>query len=336
MSLASAPRIPVILCVDVEPDPRLVSRAAPPPWVGYEGTQRYLADLRPRLEARTGVPAHYAWFLRMDPQVAEAYGSATWLVDRYRGHLEEVQRRGDELGLHPHFYRWLPREQAWLHDFGSPDWVAHTLGTSMEAFVQSLGRGCASLRCGDRWLDTAVVNLAERLGIRFDLTLEPGAPARPTPRAGELASGPVPDYARVPRAPYTPSRADYRRAQRGARTIRMIPLTSAHRRLGPRARLRRLLRNGVRHRLQDTPLSMWRRWAPPDTFDRMIDRALAAQRVPYLAFAIRTDLGACPAVYGPVHACLETLLVHPAAGRFAFCTPAEALALLDGSPTVWA
>jgi hypothetical protein len=77
---------------------------------------------------------------------------------------------------------------------------------------------------------------------------------------------------------------------------------------------------------------MWRRWNPPDTFDRMIDRALAAQRHPYLAFAIRTDLGARPPVREAVHTCLEALLAHPAAARFAFSTPAEALALLDIVP----
>jgi hypothetical protein len=110
----------------------------------------------------------------------------------------------------------------------------------------------------------------------------------------------------------------------------MLPLSSAHLRLGPkrrlRRRLRRLLRNGVRHRLQDTPLSMWRRWAPPDGFDRMLDRALAAQRRPYLAFAIRTEVGQ---PIENVNTCLAALLAHPEVGRFAFCTPAEALALLD-------
>src|SRR5712692_222548 len=110
--MPSTPRqkVPVILCVDAEPDPRLVSHDAPEPWVGYEFTQRYLTDLRPRLEDRSEAPARYGWFLRMDPQIAEAYGSATWVVDRYGRHLDEVLRHGDEVGLHPHMYRWLPRE----------------------------------------------------------------------------------------------------------------------------------------------------------------------------------------------------------------------------------
>ena len=58
--------IPLIFCVDVEPDPRLVNYDAPEPWIGYEITQRYLRELRPRIEAATGAPVHYSWFLRID------------------------------------------------------------------------------------------------------------------------------------------------------------------------------------------------------------------------------------------------------------------------------
>jgi hypothetical protein len=330
--------VPVILCIDVEPDPRLVSRWNPEPWIGYERTQHYLAGLRPRLEARTGSPARFSWFLRMDPQIAEPYGNAAWVVERYRTHLEDVVRFGDELGLHPHPYRWLEREGTWLHDFANQDWVEHCLCTSMEAFAASLGRPCLSLRFGDRWLNTDTVNLAERLGIRFDLTVEPGTPAVPSPMLGELASGPLPDYRRIPRAPYTPSTADFRRPARGcARTIRMIPLTSGHRRLSrrwPLGILRRSLENGLRHWRQDTPLYMSHRWSPPDTFDRMLRRALAAQRRPYLAFAIRTNLGVEPDIFEAVDTCLQALLTHPAASRFVFCDPRSALALLDAEPSL--
>jgi hypothetical protein len=327
----AAARIPVVLCIDVEPDRRDPSPGAPEPWRGYEGAQRRLADLRLRLAAATGRPVHFAWFLRMDPQIAGVWGSAGWVTEHHRAHLDEVARCGDEIGLHPHAFRWLPRERAWECDFGDPDWLAHVLTTSVEAYRRAFGRDCTALRWGDGWLDTESVDRAERLGVRVDLTLEPGAQGgRPTSAAPERTTAPLPDWARVPRAPYTPSRADYRRPQRGARGIRMIPLSSAHVWLGPRhrlrRRLRRLLRNGVRGRLQDTPLSMWRRWAPPDGFDRMLDRALAAQRRPYLAFAIRTDVGE---TLENVGACLEALLAHPAISRFAFCTPAEALAVLD-------
>lgn len=322
--------IPVILAIDVEPDVRQVNRTAPEPWVGYEQSQRYLRDLRARIAALTGAAVHFSWFLRLDPQVAQSYGRATWVVDRYRAHIEEIQAQGDEIGVHPHPYRWLDDQGAWLNDLGNQAWVEHCVRTSLEAFAEALRRPCRSMRFGDRWLNTDTVNLAERLGIRHDLTAEPGAPALPAPMPGEPASGPLPDYHRIPRVPWMPCATDFRRPAR-ARGIRLIPLTSGHLRLGlhPRRHLRRILANGLRHRRQDTPLSMWRSWSAPDTFACMLDRALAAQARPYLAFALRTDFGVQRQSAAAVDACLRALLAHPAAPAFRFCTPGEALAILD-------
>ena len=319
--------IPVIFCVDVEPDPRLVNHDAPEPWVGYEITQRYLRELRPRIEAVTGAPVHYSWFLRIDAQI-EPYGSATWVVDRYGAHMEEIQRAGDEIGVHPHAYRWLENERSWLHDFGNQAWVEHCLTMSVEGFAKALGRTCLSLRYGDRWLNTETVNLAERLGIRFDLSVEPGTLPYDTPGLGERASGPLPDYRRVPRGPYAPSPWDFRRAgRRDGRTIRIIPLTSAYLRLGfrPRRHLGRIRANGFRGRRQNVPLYMWESWPAPNTFDRMLDRALAVQRHPYLALAIRTR----PDIREAIGPSMEALLAHPARSRFRFSTPAEALSEIE-------
>lgn len=326
-----ASKIPVIFCIDCEPDPRHVNRYEPEPWTGFAATHRYLSEARQRIEEATGSPARYCWFLRMDPQVAESYGSPTWALDRHPGFLPEVESHGDELGIHSHAYRWLEREQRWLLDFGNQDWVDHCVGSSLEAFSRALGRACASFRFGDRWLSTATVNLIERLGVRHDLTVEPGLRGRRGPDTGDPATGSLPGYCRVPRVPYTPSESDFRRPARdGSRKIRLIPLTSGYRvGLGLFARARRLLLNGFRYRFQDTPLHLWLRWRGPNTFDRMIDRALAVQERPYLALVARSDVGSVPKLSKGFDSSLRALLSHPARERLVFSNPAEALAMLE-------
>jgi len=315
--------VPVVLCIDVEPDPRLIDPTDPPPWAGYEAVQPYVDDLRERVARRTDAPARFAWFLRMDPQVAQTYGSTTYVADRYGAHLESALALGDDVGLHPHVYSWSPEDRTWINDFGNPDVVEECLEVSVAAFRDAFGRPCRALRFGDRWLDTAAVALAERLGIQVDLTVEPGLPSLPTPQRGEQATGPLPDYRTVPRRPYWPSPTDFRLEQPAAdRTIRMVPLTSAPLRRGPGPRLPR--------RRREAPLAMWHRWSPPNAFDQLLDRALTRARRPYLAFAIRTDFPVMPRARANVDAALDALLGHPSAHRFRFTTPAEALRLLDG------
>lgn len=322
-------KIPVILAIDVEPDPFHVRRDAPEPWLGYEAIHPYLLRLRERFEEATGSPVHYSWLFRMDPQIAESYGSPTWVADRYANLVAHSLDRGDEAASHVHGYRWVEAKGAWMEDLGNQEWMDGCLEMGLDAHRRAFGQPCTTLRFGNFWLSSASVNLAERLGIRFDLTVEPGRTPFKWHVKGE-STGELPEVYRVPRVPYEPARDEFRTpAPAGSRSIRIVPLTSAWRKLGLRvgARVRRLVRNGWEHRLQDTPLSLWERWQGADPFDQMLDRALAAQERPYLAFAIRSSSGV-DETFDRVDGCLQALLEHPERRRFAFTTTAEAMALL--------
>ena len=112
-----------------------------------------------------------------------------------------------------------------------------------------------------------------------------------------------------------------------------MPLTSAHRSLGwslhdVRRRLGRIRRNGFAARHQEEPLSMWRTWSGRDPFGAMLDRAIALQDRPYLAFAVRSDMNLRHQMYD---SCLNALLEHPAASRFVFCNPRDAMRYLEAS-----
>ena len=97
-------RVPVLLSFDVEPDEIEVGVDAPP-WLGFERLLERVKPLRDDLAVATGRPVRFDWFLRMDPQIAEAYGSAAWVVDRFGADLARLRSEGDLVGLHPHALR---------------------------------------------------------------------------------------------------------------------------------------------------------------------------------------------------------------------------------------
>src|SRR5512145_1855206 len=163
-------KIPVILAVDVEPDPFQVRRDAREPWLGYEVIHPYLTKIRERLQDATGSPVHYTWAFRMDPQVAEAYDSPTWAADRYSDLVRESLDRGDEPATHVHGYRWIEEKNAWLEDLGNQVWMDECLEMAIDAHRRAFGQPCATVRFGNFWLSTASVNRAEKLGVRYDLT----------------------------------------------------------------------------------------------------------------------------------------------------------------------
>lgn len=276
-------RVPVILCVDVEPDEHTFPPDDPSPWRGFERLMEGSAALRARLSALTGAPALFTWVLRIDPQIAEGYGDPAWVLDRHGGFFDDVRDLGDTVGVHPHAWRWLSERREWVADHGDPDWVDRCIEISFEKFGARFGEPPRLHRFGSRFLSNRVLDTAERLGARIDMTLEPGEPAEgPGRRRGAAWAGVIPDYGAVPRRPYRPDLSGFTRPDAdGRRPLWEVPLTSGPLALHPR-RARRAAR-ALRHPARtfralsrrtsdgdghhpDRLLAMWRDWRSPEDF----------------------------------------------------------------------
>jgi hypothetical protein len=322
--------IPIVVCIDVEPEDREIE-LLPKDWEGFERLTEFLNGSRPQLERFTGAPAYFSWFLRMDPQIDHVYGSAAWVARRYREVILRLERAGDEIGLHTHAWRWDQNAARWIIDHGNPSWVNHCLQVSFEAYRNAFGRSCPCFRFGDRWMQNETMGALEALGVKYDLTIEPGMKQNPGLVSEELHTGFIPDYSRVPRRPYKPSRRDFRKESRtDSRELWLLPLSTA-RHLGRFAELKRVaLRLGVdlqwRHETSQLNLAMksWR-------FSELINNLLADIEKPYLAPVLRSDIGVNSWSMANLQNNLTTLISHRFAESFRFVRPAEAIEILSSS-----
>lgn len=200
-------KIPVLMCIDVEPDSRRIDPGVRKGWLGFEVAHEFFSELRLRLKAATGSPVRFNWFFRMDPQIAQTYGSAGWGATHYASLIKELRRAGDAFGLHTHAWRWNETSSEWIGDLADQEWVDRCVRMSFRSFRESFDEACLYFRFGDRWMNNATYALVEKLGARFDLTLEPGLSGGllDKPLTGSLS-----DLAGVPRHPYRPSKSDFR------------------------------------------------------------------------------------------------------------------------------
>ncbi len=307
--------IPLVLCIDVEPDGTGEEPVPGGPWAGTSAIHAWLSDVRSRLEERTQAVAHLSWFLRMDPQVEAAYGSATHVVDAHADVLEDIAARDDAVGLHVHAWRWT--EDGWLDDFADSQWFGECIDRAFAAFAQAFGRPCRLSRLGNRYLDAAAVQRLVDLGVTVDLTAEPGQIDRPDGTIPHLRGG-LPDYRRTPRRPHSL-----------APGITELPLTAGRKTLGihPYAHLSRMRHHGVLERL-DQPLTFGLRPHGPHSFGEQVRRSLAVQSRPYLAFAVRSDSILEDVVSARLRAHMDELLAIPEASRFRVVTPEAAIEAL--------
>lgn len=324
--------LPVIVCIDAEPDEREPSPGRPRPWGGYLALQARLAALRDRLPG-PGSTAHFAWFVRMDPQIADTYGTPAWGAVTYGAELDGALRRGDEIGLHVHPYRKREGLPGWISDFGDQAWVNDCLHTGLTAFEAARGRRCGAFRFGDGWMNDATVAWLGASGVCYDLTLEPGKNAPHGIRRGAARAGLGPDLTSVPGEPYRPAADDFRRPD-STRTdgLWMIPVTTG--RVRPSLeRLRALYRAIRRPGWITSPRIVLNPALSPLLFRDLLDRTLESSATRLLVLAVRSDSGLSRRRLGNVCRNLVTLCRRrPRGGEPVFCTPAEALAALELEP----
>ena len=319
--------IPIIMCLDVEPDEREIESAVPKDWEGFAETLKYFSNLRPLLEGATGARVSFSWFLRMDPQIEHTYGLAWWVVERYGEAIERLEQAGDEIGLHTHAWRPDACTNRWVIDHGDQKWINHCIRMSFEAYHSALGRQCLSFRFGDRWMNNETMALLESLGVKFDLTVEPGKKARRTLHRRESHTGSLPDYMATPRWPYIPSRQDFRKhSPEQGRGLWAIPL-STQQVLGRFPGLKRAaMAFGIfQRRYEACQLNLC---LDGPLFQFMVNRLLDRPAKSYLAPVARTEIGICPIARANLERNVNFLLSHPLVNHFRFVRPAEAIKLL--------
>jgi hypothetical protein len=319
-------KIPIIFCIDAEPDPRLIERKKNEPWAGYEAMHAFIQAMRPKLEAATGSPVHYSWFFRVDPQIAEGYGEGDWALRYYKEWIRTYEAQGDEIGLHPHAYRW--DEKGWIADHGNQPWIEHCLDMAFEGFQKNFERPCRSFRFGDRWMNQDTADYLEKMGVRYDLTLEPGYKAQKSMNPGERATGFLPDTMKMPKFPYRPQKSDYQAPDAWRRDgLWIVPISTGflHFNFGRREWLWKSLFQPKK--LQPQPMTLNLGFGI-NNFAYVMDTLLEIEQLPYLAIVARTDVAVRENLFSNMQAHLERILNHPLRDRFVFATPEETLAFL--------
>jgi glycosyltransferase involved in cell wall biosynthesis len=277
-SSESLDTVPVVLCIDAEPDQRVLQGRSPEPCAGLERLLDLIPELRARLSAASDRQAEFTWLLRIDPQIGEVYGSSTWLITEYEQAWSRLGEDGDDFGVHPHTWRW---KDGWVADHADSAWVAHCSAVAIDGYREAFNEPPPIHRHGDGFMTTALSRHLDDQGVLVDLSLEPGRGPAKSLAPGEETTGWLPDTRSVPTFAYRPARDDFRAPDNSRRQgLAMLPLTPGV----------KLALTEVRSRVvgagEYAPLWLWR---DPAQFRAMLQLRLAAPALTHLAFAVRSD-----------------------------------------------
>jgi glycosyltransferase involved in cell wall biosynthesis len=315
--------LPIVLCIDIEPDRRMLSRRGAEPLLGFEKLMTLLPGLRDRIAAATGVAPLFTWFLRMDPQIADVYGSPTALAEHYERELAELMAAGDEMAVHAHAWRWTGY---WVNDHADWAWVNHSADIALDAFAQAYGSPATAFRYGVNYMSGPLARHLDDVGVAVDITIDPGRRATRSLVPSEPATGFIPDTRTAPAFAYRPSRDDYL-APDFSRTSGLVFLPHS---IGVSLSLRpigdRLIPTGEYETLEP--------WLAPDSFREMLAIRLAAPNLTHLAFGLRTDIGLLTDQWAATEANLVEVATQVLDGQWCTATAAvEQLSERLGPPT---
>ena len=99
----------IAVTLDTDPD-GLTAATYDRETLDWSSTERAFAlhtDLA-SVEDSVGAAVPITWFIRVDQQVRQHFGSALHLFDGHREFWLSGMQRGDELGWHPHLYHLRP------------------------------------------------------------------------------------------------------------------------------------------------------------------------------------------------------------------------------------
>jgi hypothetical protein len=205
----------IVISCDTDPDREGFLDDVPPNGLTWRGATEgipALKNLVRGLTDSTGRAPVFTWLLRADEQILRLQGDYAWFARTHASLLKSLAESGDELGWHPHFWRRDAENGPWFQDAADVDWQVDMLHKAHRDLATSLSRPLKSVRMGWAYHNNRTYRALEDLGVAVELSAIPGFrtfTGRPPARGNNLY-----DWHSTPRAPYRPSRADYRRPAR--------------------------------------------------------------------------------------------------------------------------
>jgi hypothetical protein len=223
--------VDVILVCDADPDRERFGAPAcdengPLEWKGVEfGVPKLLEGLK-LFHDDDGVQPKFSWLIRSDRQIASLMGHEDGAYVQYQDIWERCRSRGDELGWHPHYWRW--KRGCWQQESEDLQWQEQTLRRAHAALAQRFE--IKTVKMGWCFMNLATMDTLRALGVSCDVSGMPMQYYRPADVGGQPRYGAY-DWRRTGHDPYWASRGDYQcgsSIEPGTKGLIELPVTVGH------------------------------------------------------------------------------------------------------------
>ena len=173
--------------------------------------------------------AKITWFIRSDEHLKIIFNDYAYPLKNFWDLWKQLRHQGDEIGWHPHLWRWSNQNRCWYQEVSDNRWISHCLENGYKEFIE-LTKSVTSVRMGWGFHNNFTMKKINDLGLIADLSASPGLKhsGSPDERGSHFLN--CYDWSITPEQPYYPSKQDYRRPVKNNKKsldILEIPVTTA-------------------------------------------------------------------------------------------------------------
>ena len=225
----------VTICCDVDPD--VVGYNIPATrfdvykeklgWKGIENIPK-IREICNSVEDSESNNLKITWHIRSDAQLKTIFNDYAYPLRNFQDLWRELEQQGDEIGWHPHLWRWSKQNKCWYQEVSDKEWICHCLENGHKEFLK-LHPNLTSIRMGWAFHNNFTMKIVNDLGLTVDLSASPGLKYEGSPdeRGSHFLN--EYDWSLTTETPYHPSKDDYRRPAKDneqSLSILEIPLTT--------------------------------------------------------------------------------------------------------------
>lgn len=214
----------VIIGCDTDPDRDYFVKDIAPDSLSWRGMLEGIPRAKDRLQKLTdsdGRPPVFTWNLRVDHQIKQMHGAYNHILTTHTEFLLELEKKGDELAWHPHFWCYDDKKKVWYQNYQDTDWQVEMLKEACAAYQEVLPGRARTVRMGWSYHNNRTFAILDKLGVDVDISGIPGLRILPQKKQVRLSN--FYDWSITPNKPFYPSTADYRReAKEGEKSFSLL------------------------------------------------------------------------------------------------------------------
>jgi len=202
----------VVIGCDSDPDRANLIDNLPANTLSWRGVLEGIPKAKERLQQihdSDGRMPVFTWCLRVDYQIKRFYGAYNYFLKEHKDFLLDLEKDGDELGWHPHFWNYDEALDLWYQDCFNIEWQVQMLKEAHAAYHEVFPGRARSVRMGWDYHNNHTFGTLQELGVEVDFSGLPGLQIQP--KNERIRSANFFDWSLSPNRPYYPARADYRR-----------------------------------------------------------------------------------------------------------------------------